>query len=113
MTGDDGTARTSLLALLDLVDLVKALAFVGGLELLRELVITNAAGVDNRAGGQNVLISIVINTCLTFLIDNSLQQHHGQHSVRHHQRRRWAGSSSRAPRTYTMSFRIIQGCMLR
>ena len=52
---DDDRARAGLLALLDEVDLVKALALVRLLELLREIVVADAAGVDDRVWGEDVL----------------------------------------------------------
>ena len=55
VSGDDYTAGTGLLALLDEVDLVEALTLVGSLELLSEVIVTDAAGVDDRVRGQNVL----------------------------------------------------------
>ena len=55
MTGDDDRARTRLLALLHEVDLVEALALVRRLELLRERVVADAAGVDDRVWGEDVL----------------------------------------------------------
>lgn len=59
MAGDHDTARAGLLALLDLVDLVEALALVRSLELLSELVITDAAGVDDGVRRKNVLRKIM------------------------------------------------------
>ena len=50
MAGDDDRARARLLTLLDEVDLVKTLALVRRLELLRELIVADATGEHNRAG---------------------------------------------------------------
>ena len=55
MAGDDDRARARLLTLLDEVDLVKTLALVRRLELLREIVIANAARVHHGLRGQAVL----------------------------------------------------------
>ena len=55
MASDNDSAGTRLLALGDLVDLVQTFALVGDLELLREVVVTDRSGVDNRSRGQNVL----------------------------------------------------------
>ena len=55
MAGNDNRARASLLSRLHEVDLVEALALVRRLELLRERVVADAAGVDDRVWGEDVL----------------------------------------------------------
>jgi hypothetical protein len=55
VASDDDSARASLFALLNLVDLTETLALVGSLELLREIVISDAARVHHRVGRENVL----------------------------------------------------------
>ena len=55
MASDNDTARAGLLALLDLVDVGEALAAVGSAELLSEVIVADAAGVDDEVGRQNVL----------------------------------------------------------
>lgn len=45
VAGDDDGACTRLLALLDEVNLVKALALVGSLELLGKLIVSHTPGV--------------------------------------------------------------------
>lgn len=55
MASDNNTAGTGLLALLDEVDLVEALAFVSSLELLSKLVVADTSGVHNGLGRQNIL----------------------------------------------------------
>ena len=55
VASDDDRARARLLALLHEVRLVEALALVGRLELLREIVIANAARVHHGLWGQTVL----------------------------------------------------------
>ena len=55
VASDDDRARARLLALLHEVRLVEALALVGSLELLREIVIANAARVHHGLRGQAVL----------------------------------------------------------
>lgn len=52
------TAGTGLLTLIDLVNLVETLALVGSLELLSELIIADAASVDDRVGRKNVLCAL-------------------------------------------------------
>ena len=52
---DDYGACASLLALLHEVSLLEALALVGGLQLLREFIVADTAGVYNRALRKNVL----------------------------------------------------------
>ena len=49
VAGDYNRARPSLLSRLDEVDLVKTLALVRRLELLRELIVADATGEHNRA----------------------------------------------------------------
>ena len=61
VAGDNDTAGTGLLALLDEVDLVEALALVGSLELLSELVVADTAGVDDRVRRENVLRTTLVN----------------------------------------------------
>ena len=55
VASDDDRARARLLALLHEVRLVEALALVGRLELLREIVIANAARVHHGLRGKTVL----------------------------------------------------------
>ena len=55
VASDDDRARARLLALLHEVRLVEALALVGRLELLREIVVADAAGVHDRVWGEDVL----------------------------------------------------------
>jgi hypothetical protein len=52
---DDDCASAGTLALLDEVAFRETFTTVGGLELLCELVITNAASVDDRVGWKAVL----------------------------------------------------------
>lgn len=54
MASDDRSAGTGLLALLDLVDLIDTFAAVSGLELLGEIIVTNAAGVHDGASWEVV-----------------------------------------------------------
>jgi hypothetical protein len=53
--GDHDRAGTGLLALLDEVDVLQALAAVGSLELLGELVVANTAREYDRVGRKAVL----------------------------------------------------------
>jgi hypothetical protein len=53
--GDHDRAGTGLLALLDEVDVLQALAAVGSLELLGELVVANTAREDDRVRRKAVL----------------------------------------------------------
>lgn len=55
MTGDDDGTRSRLFTLLDEIRFGKTLPFVCRLELLSELVIAHASGVDYRVWGQHVL----------------------------------------------------------
>lgn len=55
VAGDDDRARARLLTLRHLIDLVKALALVRRLELLREVVVADAPRIDHRVWGQDVL----------------------------------------------------------
>lgn len=55
MTCQDDGARASLFALFDLVSRRDAFTLVGGLELGRKLVITDAASVDDRVGRKDIL----------------------------------------------------------
>ena len=55
VAGDDDRARARLLALLDEVALVEALARVRRLELLREVVVADAADVHDRVRREHVL----------------------------------------------------------
>jgi hypothetical protein len=55
VTRDNDGARARLLALLDEVRLGEALAAVRSLQLLRELVVADAASIDDRVRGQAVL----------------------------------------------------------
>lgn len=55
MASDNNTAGTGLLALLDEVDLVEALALVGSLKLFSKLVVADTSGVHDGLGGQNIL----------------------------------------------------------
>lgn len=55
MTSDNDTAGTGLLALLDEVDLVEALALVSSLELFSKHVVADASGVHNGLGRENIL----------------------------------------------------------
>ena len=64
VASDDDRARARLLALLPEVRLVEALALVGSLELLSELVVTDTASVDDRVRRENVL-------CITSVEINS------------------------------------------
>ena len=57
MTSEDNCASTGLFALLDLVYLVKSLAFVGLFKLLGKVVVTNGTSEDNRSCWKDILIS--------------------------------------------------------
>jgi hypothetical protein len=56
VAGDDDGASPGLFALFDEVDLVQTFSFVGDFQLLGQLVIADTAGVDDRVGGQHVLM---------------------------------------------------------
>lgn len=55
VTSEDDATCASLLALLDLVDLIQALALVCSLELLSKVVVSDTAGIHNGVRRQNVL----------------------------------------------------------
>ena len=55
VASDDDRARARLLALLHEVRLVEALALVGSLELVREIIVADATGVYDRVGRKDVL----------------------------------------------------------
>ena len=55
VAGDNDTAGTGLLALLDEVGLLETLALVGGFELLGEIIVADTASVYDRALRKDVL----------------------------------------------------------
>lgn len=62
MSCDNDGAGTSLLAFLDEVCVLKTFAFVGCLQLLSKLIVTDTSGVYDGVGRQNVLRMTVSNT---------------------------------------------------
>jgi len=59
VASDDNSTSSSLVAFLDLVYLVQPFSLVGSLELLSEIVVADTSGVNNRARGQYVLLSVL------------------------------------------------------
>jgi hypothetical protein len=55
VTSDDYSTSPGLFAGFDLVDLVQTFTFIGSFQLLSQLVIADAAGVDNGVGREHVL----------------------------------------------------------
>jgi hypothetical protein len=55
VTSDDDSTSPGLFARFDLVDLVQAFTFIGGFQLLSQLVVADAASVDNGVGREHVL----------------------------------------------------------
>jgi hypothetical protein len=55
VTGDDDSTGPGVFALLDLVDLVQTFTLIGSFQLLGQLVIADAASIDNGFGRERVL----------------------------------------------------------
>ena len=64
VAGDNDTAGTGPLALLDKIYLVETFALVSSLELLSELVVAHTAGEDHGMRGQNVLSNTLASTTI-------------------------------------------------
>lgn len=89
---DDGTCPR-LLILLDKIRLGETLPFVCRLELLSEIIVTDATGVDHRVWRQHVLVErrrLKDENGIIWRMWN-IQLHLERHSVLHHQRRRPPG----------------------
>jgi hypothetical protein len=88
VAGDNDTAGTSSLALLDEVDLVEALPLIGSLELLSKLVVTNTAGIHDRVRGKHILSSNTFSMRQIIpIIRRNSQQPHGRRFGQHRQQR--------------------------
>jgi hypothetical protein len=60
VTSDNHTASTCLLALLDQVNFAKAFTRISGFQLFGEIVISDTASIDNRAGRKDILSNSVL-----------------------------------------------------
>lgn len=87
MASDYDTAGTGSLALLDKVDVSETFTAVGSAELLSEIVIPYAAGVDDRVRRENILRTHVRPSVTRFGQMDSRQLHE-QRSGQHLRRRR-------------------------